>query len=280
MSTARILLKNALEANYLRVTPNVNNLISRNYAFKSDLKIKWNRPEKIPCYKPEKSGDLGVVTKIDQTGYKLEFRNSKELETADEYVKRLLTLEFAPKRETNKLYRHELMQTVKRHELDIGSIEVKIAKWTGIIRAWQETMERFPRNKKLKVQLKELIDKRKKHLKYLRRWDYKKFEWLLEKLNIVYKAPPNEYHWITRKDSLTKLTNIYCENIKNDKLNEYRYILEQEQPAFLEEKIRTLQFIRNEQRDCGVEVTVSQEEIDAVKQQLSDLVNSRKNVEE
>lgn len=36
----------------------------------------------------------------------------------------------------------------------------------------------------------ELIDRRKKLLKYLRQYDYKKFEWLLEKLNIVYKAHP------------------------------------------------------------------------------------------
>lgn len=38
--------------------------------------------------------------------------------------------------------------------------------------------------------VQELIDKRKKLLKFLRQYDYKKFEWLLEKLNIEYKAHP------------------------------------------------------------------------------------------
>ena len=65
-----------------------------------------------------------------------------------------------------------------------------VAKMTVQIRAMQKYMEDFPRNKQVKVQLKEMIDKRKKFLKYLRRWDYKRFEWILEKLDLVYKPPP------------------------------------------------------------------------------------------
>lgn len=48
--------------------------IVRNYAFKSDLKIKWVRPEQIPCYKPEKSGDLAGVPPQDKRQYLPEFR--------------------------------------------------------------------------------------------------------------------------------------------------------------------------------------------------------------
>lgn len=40
------------------------------------------------------------------------------------------------------------------------------------------------------IVVQELIDKRKKLLKFLRQYDYKKFEWLLEKLNIEYKGHP------------------------------------------------------------------------------------------
>lgn len=36
----------------------------------------------------------------------------------------------------------------------------------------------------------ELIDRRKQLLKFLRQYDYKKFEWILEKLNIEYKGHP------------------------------------------------------------------------------------------
>lgn len=50
-----------------------------------------------------------------------------------------------------------------------------------------------------------------------------------------------------------------------------RLKFESEQPAFLEEKIRALEFIRNEQKDCGVDVTVQDEEVDKVKKQLEEL---------
>ena len=244
---------------------------SRTYAFKSDLKIKWVRPEKIPCIRPEKSGDLEPMSQIDLSQPRMMFRNSKELETADETVKKLFSLEYAPRKEVARVYFEEIKDVVRRHPMDAGSIEVKIARWTGIIRAYQELMERFPRDKRMKVILKELIDRRKKHLKYLRRWDYKKFEWLLETLNLVYKPPPNEFHWITRKESLQKLTDKYCEDLKQERLDTYRKMLQAEQPIFLKEKIRALQFIRSEQQECGVEVTVTDEEIEKVKNQLQEL---------
>lgn len=55
--------------------------IFRNYAFKSDLKIKWVRPPKIPCIKPEKSGDLALLPAVDKNQYPLEFQKSEELKT-------------------------------------------------------------------------------------------------------------------------------------------------------------------------------------------------------
>lgn len=55
---------------------------------------------------------------------------------------------------------------------------------------------------------------------------------------------------------------------------------ENEQPAFLEEKIRSLEFIRNEQKECGVDVTITQEEIDDIVKQLDELKLKRTVVEE
>lgn len=251
----------------------------RFYAFKSDLKIKWVRPVKVPSFKPEKSGDVEIYPKSDKSRFLLEFQNSKELETADELVKRMFTVDFAPRKQGSRLYWNQLKEQVKRHKYDVGSIEVKIARWTGLIRAWQEVVERDPRNKILKAKLLELIDKRKKHLKYLRRWDYKRFEWLLENLNIVYKPPPNEFRWVARKESLVKLTDKYCENLREEKLKSYKTQLENEQPGFLEEKLRMLKFIRDEEKDCGVEVTVSDEEIEEVEKKLKELLAKKQVVE-
>lgn len=115
-----------------------------------------------------------------------------------------------------------------------------------------------------------MIDKRKKQLKYLRRWDYKRYEWLLENLNIIYKPSPTEVLTVTRKDSLRKLTQIYCDGIKQERLVAYKLQLESEQMAFLEEKMQALKFIRDEQMECDVKVTVTQKEIDDVEKQLEE----------
>lgn len=51
----------------------------RDYAFKSDLKIKWVRPEKISCIKPEKSGDLAQLPPLNPNELLPDYKDSKEL---------------------------------------------------------------------------------------------------------------------------------------------------------------------------------------------------------
>lgn len=143
---------------------------------------------------------------------------------------------------------------------------------TAQIRLMQVTMDKFPRNKRVKVILKEMIEKRKKFLTKLRRWDYKRFEWVLEKLDLVYKAYPSYYHWVTRRESLTKLTDIHCDDIKNERLAAYRKQLESQQIDFLEKKLSNLEFIRKEQIECAVPVTVSSDEIKEISTKLKNLM--------
>lgn len=146
-----------------------------------------------------------------------------------------------------------------------------VARMTATIRRYQEHMEMHPHDKQRKVMLKELIDKRKKFLKYLRRWDYRRFEWILEKLDLVYKPHPPKYHWITRKESLQKLTDIHCENVRQERLAEYRKTLEEQQIPFLEDAIKKMEFIRQEQIDLDIPVTVNAEDIEENKKKLSEL---------
>lgn len=48
---------------------------------KSDLKIKWIRPEKVSCVESVKTGDRAKLPDIDKTQYALAYQKSKELET-------------------------------------------------------------------------------------------------------------------------------------------------------------------------------------------------------
>lgn len=265
--------------NRLRPLVNGVGLISRNYAFKSDLKIKWVRPEKIPCYKPAKSGDLQPLPAIKGSELMKDFRQSSELDSADDIVKNLFTLEHNRRREMLEVFKDEMVKRVQRHELDYGSIEAKLGLMTAQIRSLQEVMEKYPRQSAAKVHLKELIDKRKRFLRYLRRWDYRRFEYILEKLDLVYKPYPAHFHWITRKDSLRKLTDIHCEDIKTTRLESYRQLLESQQLDFLAKKLENLEFIRKEQQECKVPVTVTPEQIQAVRKQYEELKEKRKVLE-
>jgi small subunit ribosomal protein S15 len=141
-------------------------------------------------------------------------------------------------------------------------------------------MEKFPRNIIEKVRLKEMIDKRKKFLRYLRKWDYKRFEWLIEKLNIIFKPYPEKFHWITRKESMRKLTDIHCDNLKQERLDAYKKELESQQLEFLADKIKNLEFIRSEQKECRVPITVANEEIQKVKKEYELLKKKREEEEE
>lgn len=97
----------------------------RNYAFKSDLKIKWKRPAKISCIHPDRSGDLAPLPKVDTKAFMFKYQNSKELEALDEEVKRIFTIENNPRKERIYVAIREVVGNVQRHDLDMGSIESK-----------------------------------------------------------------------------------------------------------------------------------------------------------
>ena len=87
----------------------------------------------------------------------------------------------------------------------------------------------------------------------------------------------SKFHWITRKDSLRKLTNKYCEEVKQQRLDAYRASLEAEQVDFLRIKVQKLQWIRKEEEECGVKPTVTETDIEQVLKQLKELELSKEN---
>ena len=151
-----------------------------------------------------------------------------------------------------------------------------VAEITARIHYLRSIHEQFPRNKRrVFVPLKELIEKRRRKLKELRRMDYKRYEWVLEKLDLFYKPQPPTMEYAWRKPGLRKLTKAHCDGIKQERLDEYRNELRATQLEFLSEKLKNLEFIRKEQSECGVPVTVSQQQINDVKAQFDELKKVR-----
>lgn len=110
-------------------------------------------------------------------------------------------------------------------------------------------------------------------IKNLRETDYKQYEWLLERLDLEFKPKPQEEDkiMIARKEGLRQMTRMYCEDVRNQKLEAYKKELETQQLPFLEQKLKNLQFIRNEQIELKADVTISQQQINETRKQYEEL---------
>jgi small subunit ribosomal protein S15 len=99
--------------------------LARNYAFKSDLKIKWVGPERIPCIDSRKTGDLEKFERPEGNLLMANYEKSEELKNADEMIKEMFTLDKNKRSEAVLIYKREMIGSVRRHESDYGSSEVR-----------------------------------------------------------------------------------------------------------------------------------------------------------
>jgi len=239
------------------------------------IHVKWDRPVMMETVNPQISGDIGGLDhfgKVDLAQPPVGLENSKVLETAPEDVKRVLSLEFARRRDVLEKLSRDVLKTVQKHPRDFDSLEVRITLATIKIRNVQEELIKlYPyKNQPAKHSLSHKISSRRKMLRNLREQDYKKYEWLLEKLNLLYKPMPHDApdgvviprENIERKASIERLTDLWCEELKRHRLNAYKRQLVREQPGFLIRKAEKLKHILKEEKDMGLEPTVREEEIE------------------
>jgi len=235
------------------------------------IMVNWKKPQMIETCNAVISGDVGGLehfglSNMDLSQPPVELEKSKELENAPEEVKRILSLEYRKNKDVIGKLSNELVKSVQQHPHDAKSLEVTIAVLTVKIRNSQKILiDIYPyKNQPLKHGLTHMISNRRKLLTHLRETDYRKFEWLLEKLNIIYKPlKQSTFERVERKKSIERLTGIWCEELKEHRLKAYRKKLEEEQPKFLRTKAESLRYIMNEEKDLGVEPTVTEEEISA-----------------
>jgi len=252
----------------------------------SPIHVKWERPVMIQTVNPEISGDVGGLDhfgleKLDLSQPKVELEKSSALKTASKDVKRVLSLEFARRRNVMDKLTQDVLKSVQRHPQDYSSLEVKITMQTIRIRNMQQHLyDLYPyKNQPVKHVLTHQISSRRKNIGRLREQDYKKYEWLLEKLNLLYKPMPHdtaegvlgEKENVARKASIEKLTDLWCSELRRHRLKAYERTLQQAQPNFLKMKAEKLQFILDEERDLGLEPSVTQEEIEECIKKAEDI---------
>ncbi|XP_078042887.1 28S ribosomal protein S15, mitochondrial [Augochlora pura] len=245
--------------------------LSRDASTIEKYHINWIKPPRKTEADPTQSGDLGLDISVKQDEIALYYNRSKELEDANDIVKKMFSIQFQHRKEFRNMKREKVMALVKRHKSDRGSTESAIAAMTSEIQYLQEYMLEHPRNGKTKTVLKELVEKRRKYLKYLRTWDYRRFEWLLKHLNLVYKPIPEKLGMVPRKESIRRLTQEYCDKIIKSKMDAYKADFKAQQKLFYQEKAEKLAFILKEEIENGVKPSVTEKEIEAARKKAEEL---------
>jgi len=224
--------------------------------------LRWVQPEMLRPWHPQRSCDLRPLDKVDPTWLRLEYRPFVDvLEKLPEEHKKLFTVQYGHRKDGIAIIREDTVSLVRRHVYDQTSPEFKIARYTISIRDYQV---RFATNQKIlfsgreRMRCKEMIDKRKKWLRRLREQDYKKFEWIIELLGIIYK-PHAPGVRIERTASINALVNLYCNELREKKMNEYKSHLEAEKVPFLEMKLKTLKQIKKDEESINVVCSVDEE---------------------
>lgn len=238
------------------------------------IKVHWERPTHVRRVMPgeDGSGDLEGLPQVDLERPQSSLSGSEDYVTASPEVRRILSLEFARNRDQVEVIKNDLVRSVQRHPLDLDSVEVTIAQLTVRIRNTQAELEKIRhKNPALRHALKIKVDHRRVLLRRLREQDYKKFEWLLEKLNLVYKPRPAFWERIERKKHMARLTDLWCSEYQDHLLTQLKMENASKQPEFLREKAQTLEWIAKEERDLGLPSTVNLDEIAELKKRAQEL---------
>ena len=245
--------------------------------------LKWQRPKRIlkDEFGASGSGDMETFPERDDFDLQRPRRPYRGVEdaiaNAPEEVRKVFSVEFGRNSDLLEEYKTRLKAKVRRHRLDEDSLEVAIAEITATIRlrrrildeaAEPETLynkvkgyvQQHPM-KNMRNGLRKLIYLRGRMLQRLRRTDIKKFEWVLEQLNLIFKEKPDVWQLIDRKTHLTRLTDLWCDELKQFRLDEYKLKLQDRQPKFLREKAETLRWIMKEEAELGLEATVTERDV-------------------
>ncbi|NXP29172.1 RT15 protein, partial [Scytalopus superciliaris] len=138
---------------------------------------------------------------LPPTMLKKEYANLPIMDSVDDVVKRLLSLEMASQREKMKIKTQQLVEKVRRSPNDNGSFEVQGKLKTGriLIRMFEEHLQKHPKDKKNRRQMLLAVDRRRKLLAYLRRVRWDAFENTCQQLGIQYSLPPPYTRRITKR---------------------------------------------------------------------------------
>ncbi|NWI94258.1 RT15 protein, partial [Pitta sordida] len=144
---------------------------------------------------------------LPPTMLKKDYANLPIINSVDDVVKRLLSLEMASQKEKMKIKTQQLVEKVRRSPNDNGSFEVQgncslpstVAALTARIRMYEEHLQTHPKDKNNRRRMLMDVDRRRKLLGYLRRVRYSTFENTCQQLGIHYTPAPAYTRRVTKR---------------------------------------------------------------------------------
>ncbi|ELT95034.1 hypothetical protein CAPTEDRAFT_159664 [Capitella teleta] len=220
---------------------------------------------KIPYTKPlsfEHGGDSewGPLVQFSKSDPQPGFEGIPELESADERVQRLFSLEFADGRERKQKEMEYVVKALQENPADTSTLESHILRRTVHIRKQIGHCLEFRKDKRSKVKLLEGIQRRHKYLKELRRIDGERFEWLTKELNLKFTPTSELPPKLSKKQRRKNEAREACWAIIQTKLEALKVKLEKEKAEFAEHKRNELKSIETELAELGIEMQPTIEE--------------------
>ncbi|NXA03695.1 RT15 protein, partial [Sapayoa aenigma] len=153
---------------------------------------------------------VDVPSQLDDlppTTLKKDYANLPIMNSVDDVVKRLLSLEMASQKEKMKIKTQQLVEKVRRSPNDNGSFEVQgnfslfftVAVLTARIRMFEEHLQKHPKDKNSRRRMLMAMDRRRKLLGYLRRVRYNTFDNTCKQLDVQYSPAPAYTRRITKR---------------------------------------------------------------------------------
>ncbi|KAL0281279.1 UNVERIFIED_CONTAM: hypothetical protein PYX00_002314 [Menopon gallinae] len=240
----------------------LNYVPSRNIT--SIEKVNWVKPQKVSSLHPSKSGDLEPFEMPSGNQFIECYRNSETLKNANENVQKIFKMYNQSQQYKTEAYRKAMMDRVRSHQLDESSDEVKLARLTAQVRIYQYFAKLKSSKGKYRRILNSLIHRRRRGLRKLREKDYKKYEWLLEKLDLKYTADPICFDNPGKKKSTTLLAQVKKQKMKEQKLAEYKKTLDQQKIPYLKNKLEKLKWIKEQESAANLEPTVLDSDLEEI----------------
>ncbi|XP_074595122.1 28S ribosomal protein S15, mitochondrial isoform X2 [Brevipalpus obovatus] len=211
------------------------------------LPFQWESKEQKPIFFDTGDQIEGLDLR-DPDKLLPQYEDIEILKNAPEPVRRQFSYRFASRRSMADAQEKEYEKEFKNRPLNALEYERKVCRQTVKIRSLRKSLKTQPAVS-MKLTINTNLYKRMKFLNELYKLDRPAHNRLVEKLKIDFKAPLPfyvEYPHFERKRDIRRVCDEYCDNMKDEKLSEYREKIKLEKIKFDEEKKEKLKWIEEQ----------------------------------